>query len=69
MPKPGMFKVEAGGGSNPESIFRPWTTEYNVTINHRSSFVYTVKPRFTNLIRHQRSFVNRNVRKPKLFFP
>jgi hypothetical protein len=29
----------------------------------------TVEPRFTNLIRSWRPFVNRNVRKPKLFFP
>jgi hypothetical protein len=29
----------------------------------------TVGPRFTNLIRSWRPFVNRNVRKPKLFFP
>lgn len=28
---------------------------------------YTVKPRFMNLIHSWRSFVNRNVRKPKLF--
>jgi hypothetical protein len=29
----------------------------------------TVEPRFTNLIRSWSPFVNRNVRKPKLFFP
>jgi hypothetical protein len=32
-------------------------------------FKTTVGPRFTNLIRSWRPFVNRNVRKPKLFFP
>jgi hypothetical protein len=32
-------------------------------------FFNTVEPRFTNLIRSWRPFVNRNVRKPKLFFP
>jgi hypothetical protein len=30
--------------------------------------VYTVQPRFTNLIRSWRPFVNRNVRKPKLTY-
>jgi hypothetical protein len=29
----------------------------------------TVEPRFTNLIRCWRPLVNRNIRKPKLFFP
>jgi hypothetical protein len=29
----------------------------------------TVEPRFTNLIRFWGPFVNRSVRKPKLFFP
>jgi hypothetical protein len=32
-------------------------------------YLITVEPRFTNLIRSWRPFVNRNVRKPKLFFP
>jgi hypothetical protein len=43
-----------------------------VYLNNRTVCLFhasTVGPRFTNLIRSWRPFVNRNVRKPKLFFP
>jgi hypothetical protein len=48
------------------------TTWLYITVPTQSIAVqdqHTVEPRFTNLIRSWRPFVNRNVGKPKLFFP
>jgi hypothetical protein len=42
---------------------------YNLYCQTEPWLKNTVEPRFTNLIGSWRPFVNRNVRKPKLFFP
>jgi hypothetical protein len=41
-------------------------TLINTVVQTTLIYVYTVEPRFMNLIRSWRPFVNRNVRKPKL---
>jgi hypothetical protein len=54
-----------------QSLTLQMTFHYAI-LRRKFSFVTcmsTVEPRFTNLIRSWRSFVNRNVRNLKLFFP